>query len=108
MNVYKKQLAPTINLGEGRASSERRQNWLDDDLKNRNSLGTNQTENFVITPHGVPTHAPISSSLNKAAKQTASTSKTKVDPKLDYNDDLDDYITKNHREWRLTINKNYD
>ena len=112
MNVYKQQLAPTVNLGERTASGRNRQSWLEDDLKSRN-LGVNENEypgGFPVSPHGVPTASigAANRSPTKSTQPSAST-KTRVEPTINYNDDdLDDYITKNHRDWRITMNKSYD
>lgn len=107
MNVYKRQLAPTVNLGE-QVSGRDRKKWLDDDLKN-NNLVVNENEYVTggLSPHGVPT-API----NRTTKtnQPTSSIKTRIEPKLRSEEDakLDEYITKNHRDWRITMNKHYN
>ena len=107
MNIYKRQLAPTVTaLGE-QTSGRNRQQWLDDDLKSRN-LAVNENE-FVqggLSPHGVPT-APLNRTPAKTSQPSVST-KTRIDPKMAYNEEdakLDEYITKNHRDWRITMNR---
>lgn len=107
MNVYKRQLAPTVTaLGE-QTSGRNRQQWLDDDLKSRN-LAVNENE-FVqggLSPHGVPT-APINRTSPKTSQPSAS-GKTRIEPKIAYNEEdakIDEYITTNYREWRITMNR---
>ena len=104
MNIYNRQLRTTVNLGE-QSSGRNRQKWLDDDL-NKGSLAVNENEYVTggLSPHGVPT-APINRQPTKTAQSTSS-NKTRIEPPINYNDDnkLDEYITKNHREWRITRN----
>ena len=107
MNIYKRQLAPTVTaLGE-QTSGRNRQQWLDDDLKSRN-LSVNENE-FVqggLSPHGVPT-APINRPPTKTSQPSAST-KTRIEPKMSYNEEdakIEEYIKKDYRDWRITMNR---
>lgn len=109
MNIYNRQLATTVDLGERTASGRNRQNFLENDLKNQNNLNVNKNcLPGLISPHGVPT-TPIAATNRSSIKQAqaSATTRTRIEPQINY-DESDDWLYNNHRDWRITMNKNYN